>query len=485
MQLEKANSNTGEAGLAGWISTNDVTLITLIVIVIVAFSLQVDLLEGQSENEALTSQNTELSADLTNSDSQLESTREQRDEVSAQLEEKQLELATLVQDLNLSNHRSDELSQQIAALQSSLDITRETVQNLTVEKTGLEKDKSTLTEERTALLLNRDDLLKKNRQEKATLQEQLEDLASTLAGKIAALEALKTESLRLNNAKEAEIKRLTGEANQLEEIVNSLTTKLNFASEAKTELQEEIASAKDLNEKYLAKLRRAATLFRGLKSDKAMLNNEVQGLSEKLSASEQRFDEQLQIEMVINRELVGLKGDLKRVAILFDASKSMTKKDEASTDDRWFEAQKIATTWLAHLNVDECVLIVFSSDVQTFPNDGEMALVRGEAGKTNRQLLMEHLKSLEPQGWTNTLAALKKAYEYPDLDTIILFSDGAPTNPRSGRFDSQVANTIYELCQQYPEIPVNSIGLGNYFDKEMSTFLRSIAKLTNGTFRGR
>jgi hypothetical protein len=32
---------------------------------------------------------------------------------------------------------------------------------------------------------------------------------------------------------------------------------------------------------------------------------------------------------------------------------------------------------------------------------------------------------------------------------------------------------------------VNAIGLGNYFDQEFSTFLRTVASLSGGTFVGR
>lgn len=43
-----------------------------------------------------------------------------------------------------------------------------------------------------------------------------------------------------------------------------------------------------------------------------------------------------------------------------------------------------------------------------------------EAGET-------FLKSLEPEGLTNISAALRAAFQYPDVDTIFLLSDGAPT----------------------------------------------------------
>jgi hypothetical protein len=98
---------------------------------------------------------------------------------------------------------------------------------------------------------------------------------------------------------------------------------------------------------------------------------------------------------------------------------------------------------------------------------------------------MEQLKSVEPGGWTNTLEAFKKAYEYEGIDTILLFSDGAPTAPDSGVFEANVASQIYQLCREHPDVPVNTVGLGNYFDVELSTFLRSVARISGGTFRGR
>jgi hypothetical protein len=84
---------------------------------------------------------------------------------------------------------------------------------------------------------------------------------------------------------------------------------------------------------------------------------------------------------------------------------------------------------------------------------------------------------------TNTYAALQKAYQY-DVDSILLFSDGAPSLSSSGIFEPAAAKQIYELCRAHPSIPINTVGLGNYFDQNASSFLMSLAKITNGTFRG-
>ncbi len=223
-------------------------------------------------------------------------------------------------------------------------------------------------------------------------------------------------------------------------------------------------------------LKRAAALLQGLRAE----NKELQTT---LTKAEQQRQLALLEEARNNRELLALKGPLGRVAILFDASGSMRQAGAAGAGDRWAEAQQIATTWLQHLNIHHCVLIVYSSDVRTFPADGSLADLRGDGGKARREALLQHLKAVVPKGSTNTHDALRKAYEY-DVDTILLFSDGAPSKADTGVFDPAIAQQIYQLCRQHANIPINTIGLGNYFDKDMSTFLQTVAMTTGGTFRG-
>ena len=64
MQLEKATSTNSEAGLAGWISSNDVTLFTMVLVVIVAMFLHGKLLRGQGENKVLDEENETLKEDV-------------------------------------------------------------------------------------------------------------------------------------------------------------------------------------------------------------------------------------------------------------------------------------------------------------------------------------------------------------------------------------------------------------------------------------
>jgi hypothetical protein len=241
------------------------------------------------------------------------------------------------------------------------------------------------------------------------------------------------------------------------------------------ELQAKVKAGDKQAEEYLAQLKKAATLLESLQAQN-------QELVDNLSAAERKRQSELAAQAEHNRALVGLKGACKRVAILFDASGSM-RQPGAGGSDRWKEAQDIASVWLEHISVEKCVLIVFSSDVRTFPTDGSLEDFQSPDGASKRAELMKELKSITPGGWTNTYEALAKAYQY-DVDTVVLFSDGAPSKVASGAYDDVMAKQIYALCRQHPGVPVNTIGLGNYFDQDMSTFLRTVATLTGGAFRG-
>jgi Mg-chelatase subunit ChlD len=184
----------------------------------------------------------------------------------------------------------------------------------------------------------------------------------------------------------------------------------------------------------------------------------------------------------LHKELIGLKGNLRRVAVIFDTSGSMAESG------RWEQARGVVGTWLEHLAISECVLILFSNDAQIFPEDGAFLDMHGPRGVANRRLLLNRIEATKPDGGTNTLLALQTAYRCPNLDTIILFTDGEPNNPKgivANQFDPQVAEKIYTLLQQHKDIPVNTVGLGNYFKPQLSGFLMRVARDTGGSFLGR
>jgi hypothetical protein len=480
MQLEHVTSRSGHDALAGWISSNDVTLFTTVLVLAIALFLHSSLGRRAKEKDQLSEANVVLSERLTATASDrdasiklldetreaLNLTQEQRDQLQQQLVAKLTDIARLNAKLDALLAEKGDLESQRQALMDS--------------QKALSKEQSRLIAQHASLTDDRDTLKSTN----ADLLQQLNSIADQLTKKVAALEQA-----------EAERDRLKKQADELDAIVAALKRrmeKLNIdleqtraaasetISESQTEaqqLQSELVARDKSLEETLAKLKRAAELFQGLRAEKEQLKQQ-------LSAAELQRHAQLIEEGRNNRELVGLSGRLERVAVLFDASGSMRQAATSGGGDRWAEAQQIAGTWLKHLNVQQCVLIVFSSQVHTFPQDGTLADLRGPAGKAKREALLQHVKSVTPNGWTNTHAALRKAYEYK-IDSILLFSDGAPTETDSGVFDPAVAQKIYALCRTRPNIPIHTIGLGNYFDQNASTFLQSIAKITGGTFRGR
>ena len=480
MQLEKVTSGSSQAALAGWISSNDVTLFTTVLVMAIAIFLHSRLNQGARENVQITEEKASLAERLEATAGErnvanklldqtrgtLNLTQEQRDQLRQQLVEK-------LADISRLNTKLDVLLAEKNKLESHS-------RSLVEAKESLSKEKTELTAQRTSLAADRDSLKTTN----ASLLQRLESITGQLAEKVAALEQVEQQRDRLKKQSDALDAIVTGLKQRLEaqniDLAETRAQATVARDESKTKVQQletQLAARDKTTEEYLAKLKRATELFQGLRVEKEQLQRA-------LSKAELQRQAELLEEGNNNRELVGLTGRLERVAILFDASGSMRQAATSGGSDRWAESQQIAATWLKHLNVQQCVLIVFSSEVRTFPDDGSLADLRGEGGKAKRDSLLQHVKAVSPDGWTNTYDALRKAYQY-DVDSILLFSDGAPSQPTSGVFDPAVAQQIYELCRAHPNIPIHTIGLGNYFDQNASTFLRSVAKISGGTFRGR
>jgi hypothetical protein len=481
MKLEKATSHSSDASLAGWISSNDVTLLTMVLVVMIALFLHSKLVKGAKENAALIGDKTTLAATL-------ESTQSELDRTSAQLQ-------GTGDKLRSTEEQSIKLDNDLRTALSAINDLNDRLSTLTAAKSQVEQQRKSLIEATELLTDERDQLARQQQalskahdvlvEDKTSLAEQLTQITDQLAAKLRHLEDA-----------EKERKRLHQQADELESIVASLTGKLGSANQNVTEmkkraqeargetaaliqnLEDKLTAGNVRAEEYLIQLRLATEALEGLSIEK-------QQVESRLGRAEQQRDLAVAREMRMNRELVGLKGKLKRVAVLFDASGSMNAQGTDGRGNRWAEAKQIVATWLRHLDVDECVLIVFSNDVRSFPEGGSFARLRGEQGESQRVHLLQVLDTIEPKGSTNTLGALRNAYQYPEVDTMILFSDGAPTNVNPGRFDAAVAEEIYQLCRRHSDIPINTVGLGNYFERDLSKFLRTVASITGGTFQGR
>lgn len=286
---------------------------------------------------------------------------------------------------------------------------------------------------------------------------------------------------------------ITAQNNVLNEENKKLLQTQTETDSLKKSVEEKSASEADLR----SRLGRAKTIYFQQKDKIASLTLKASNAtkSEKLLAEERKRFEVLQAsyeelsrsveanqasERQVRSELLGLQSNLGRVAIVFDASESM------KTGDRWESAKKVMLDWVEHLDMQECKLIVFNDFVKAYPRDEQLLSLRGDQGEKARNLLQLFLGRIKPIGRTNTLDAMKEAYKIKDLDAIVLFTDGAPyVGGENNRYDAEMIEAIYELCREHADIPVNAVGLGDYFVPELSEFLLTISELTGGTFIGK
>jgi len=180
----------------------------------------------------------------------------------------------------------------------------------------------------------------------------------------------------------------------------------------------------------------------------------------------------------IHKELIGIKGNLEGVVLVVDTSKSMAGA-------RWNHTKKVLGTWIQFLEVQQCGIVFFGKNVRRFPENGQMLPLTGKEGPRNRAMFVQELERVIPDGNTPTLEALKLAYEFEGIGSIILFTDGRPTGKDNNRFSQGVVDDILELASEYSDIPINAVGLGNYFEPELARFLLKLAEVSNGTFIGR
>lgn len=191
-------------------------------------------------------------------------------------------------------------------------------------------------------------------------------------------------------------------------------------------------------------------------------------------------------------DVLGFKGRFKNVVFIIDISHSMTHVTDPARPghqnadfrpERWNKTKQEILTWAGNLPMKTLRVVLFHTKVTAHPGKGEFYPMEGADRSRSVAAIETVLKKVTPDLATNTLDALAEAYKYPGVDTMILFTDGRPQV--KGRKTDDVIADVQRLVRQHPNIPVNVVGIGEYFEKSFADFLRDIAGTTGGEFIGR
>jgi VWA domain-containing protein len=222
------------------------------------------------------------------------------------------------------------------------------------------------------------------------------------------------------------------------------------------------------------------------------------------------LEEALRRRALLPKELVGVRGNLQRVAFVVDCSASMNKVApiavDPSRDKReswWGVVAETIELWIEALPMQSARIVYFNDSVSMFPATDEFLDI-----EVNRNSLRQSVKEHPgPHGATNTLLALQAAFAMKDVDTIVLFTDGEPNRTPvalpagamrnkdktsmayAKEFSTACWNQIFEFVEgekvKGRNVRVNVVALGNYFDSIYGPSLVRLATMTGGAFLGR
>jgi len=172
----------------------------------------------------------------------------------------------------------------------------------------------------------------------------------------------------------------------------------------------------------------------------------------------------------------------KRVVFVLDTSSSMAEKDTVAGESgsapssrvRMERAKAELIGVLGRLRPDVFFNIVgYSTDVATFK--GKLVASKG----TRLKQAIRWVGALQPQGYTSTGEALKVALSIEGVDTIILLSDGTPTDRYTGK-RIRVLPIVERVRRQNRFLKVTIHTLG--FRGANEPFMKQLARDSGGIY---
>jgi hypothetical protein len=306
-----------------------------------------------------------------------------------------------------------------------------------------------------------------------------------------------------------------GDARTLE---NRRKAEAEIVDKEKKLLQEAAVRIKDQEVKLAADLkgiteerqRLGQQLIEAGSRETALKHELAQAVDERdrVAGEKSAIDATLQRQKQLNNELLGLGGQLKHVVFMVDISGSMKGGlDAENGDSYWKQTQTIIKRWINNLDVGSVAIIFFG-------DQADVVAEMHELDAAHRQKIGDILDRADPDAKaTNFLAAFKRAYELPVVDTIIVFSDGLPSVDINGKVilppqgrqagESEAAfarrreadieqnvtkvlevhQAISAMAKGRPEIAINAIGLGNkVYTPQTGNLLNELALRNRGVF---
>lgn len=456
----------------GWISTVDSLLLGFGLMVVLALHSAMAQQNLQVAAKADKKELGEAKNDLAALQNQIIQEQKQVGGLTKRLAESDTNVERLSADLEGMSVKQDELNEHARRLQEQLDAealgnegVSQQLGNAILERDLLRKKQVDADRALAAERAEREDAIRRLSDADSTANRLLEENKSLQA-------AISDIRNQMQNAKDRE------EDAQLAR--DALTRELASLKARITEATHEVEM---LKQTVLSKDRAIETL----QADAAELERMKNGLAQEMrrQASEEG--------QAAASDVLGFSGEFRHVVFLIDVSGSMVSSGGArksgsdkgtSNTRRWDQTKREIVSWARHLPMESLRVVFFWDKIRESPGDGKSYVMSdGDRDKSVREL-ESLLSSVSPKGLTNTPAAFAAAYSYPGVDTIVLFTDGNPN--MTGSDTPALIDKVHQLIGQHLDIPVNVVGIGEYFsDKMFAEFLLRVAGDTGGQFIGR
>lgn len=173
----------------------------------------------------------------------------------------------------------------------------------------------------------------------------------------------------------------------------------------------------------------------------------------------------------------------KRVVFVVDTSGSMEKVDPSAMEEggqgggptRMERAKRELSRVIDELRPDvEFNIVEYNSRPTLWSADKLVA-----ASPANKRKAVKWIASWSPSGFTATLEAMMMALAVPEVDTIILLSDGSPTVVGEGQIAPipPILEAIRE-ANRFKGITIHTLG----FEGSLVSFMRDMAQQNGGVF---